>query len=51
MQGITVSSIKKSNLIYGINKEQISLKDLLVGTYNCVLKIGGNRYYKMFVKM
>ncbi len=51
MQGITVSSIKKSNLIYGTNKEQISLEDLPVGTYYCVLKIGGNRYSKMFVKM
>ncbi|HPO63768.1 MAG TPA: T9SS type A sorting domain-containing protein [Candidatus Kapabacteria bacterium] len=51
MQGTAVSSIKKSNLIYGMNKEQISLKDLSIGTYCCVLQIGGNRYSKMFVKM
>ncbi len=51
MQGVSVSSTKKSNLIYGTNKEQISLKDLPVGSYYCVLKIGGNRYSKMFVKM
>jgi len=51
MQGITVSSLKKSNLIYGTNKEQVSLKNLPVGSYYCVLKIGGNRYSKMFVKM
>ncbi len=51
MQGNTVSSIKKSNLIYGTNKEQISLKDFPVGAYYCVLQIGGNRYSKMFVKM
>ncbi len=51
MQGNTVSSIKKSNLIYGMNKEQISLEGLPVGIYYCVLKIGGNRYSKMFVKM
>ncbi|HPO63710.1 MAG TPA: T9SS type A sorting domain-containing protein [Candidatus Kapabacteria bacterium] len=51
LKGITIASVKKENIAFGIKNEKISLKNIPNGVYFCVLKYEGQKLFKAFVKM